>query len=130
MYVIYWYRAFDLFINTWFHLFPPHLPTPLGIYFQRYLDQASSSLSTASDMRSILEEVQLEILKNHVLKLYIEDFYGFVEQLGGETALVMGELLKMRADRIAINITLNSFGTPLNDLAMRETGRILRMGYG
>eukprot|EP01031_Cornospumella_fuschlensis_P035736 gene35736-43345_t len=103
--------------------------TPVGIYFQRYLDQAASTLSTASDMRSILEEVQLEILKNHVLKLYIEDFYGFVEQLGGETALVMGELLKMRADRIAINITLNSFGTPLNELAMLRKSLYPSIGW-
>lgn len=28
----------------------------------------------------------------------------------------MGEILSARADRIAINITLNSFGTPLNEV--------------
>lgn len=28
----------------------------------------------------------------------------------------MGEILKARADRVAINITLNSFGTPLNEV--------------
>lgn len=35
----------------------------------------------------------------------------------------MGEILKARADRMAINITLNSFGTPLNEPAMRISDR-------
>jgi V-type H+-transporting ATPase subunit d len=35
----------------------------------------------------------------------------------------MGGLLKSRADRYAINITLNSFGTPLNETFMREKER-------
>ena len=35
----------------------------------------------------------------------------------------MCSLLRSKADRNAINITLNSFGTPLNDPTMRETDR-------
>lgn len=98
--------------------------TPVGIYFQRYFDtQTTTKISAAADVRGVLEEVQLEILKHSIMKLYLEDFYAFCENLGGETAQVMGELLRARADRYAINITLNSFNTPLNDLAMRETYR-------
>lgn len=98
--------------------------TPVGVYFQRYLDtQASTKVSVASDVRNVLEEVQIEILKNSIMKLYLEDFYEFCQQLGGETAEIMGGLLKARADRNAINITLNSFNTPLNEVSMRETVR-------
>ncbi len=97
--------------------------TPVGIYFQRYLDQQTTKVSVASDVRNVLEEVQIEILKNSLMKLYLEDFYSFCENLGGETAEVMCGLLRARADRNAINITLNSFGTPLNDPAMRESHR-------
>ena len=97
--------------------------TPVGVYFQRYLDQSASRVSAASEVRNILEEVQIEILKNSLMKLYLEDFYDFCENLGGETAEIMCGLLSARADRNAINITLNSFGTPLNDPAMRETHR-------
>lgn len=39
-----------------------------------------------------------------------------VQQVGGDTAEIMGEILEARADRVAINITLNSFGTPLNEV--------------
>lgn len=97
--------------------------TPVGPYFQKYLESTSSSISNASEVRHILEEVQIEILKNSLMKLYLEDFYAFCENLGGESADVMCALLRARADRAAINITLNSFGTPLNDATMRETDR-------
>lgn len=97
--------------------------TPVGPYFQRYLDQTASRVSAAAEVRNVLEEVQIEILKNSLLKLYFEDFYAFCQSIGGETATVMGELLRARADRLAINVTLNSFGTPLNDPTMRESVR-------
>jgi V-type H+-transporting ATPase subunit d len=70
-----------------------------------------------------LEEVEIEIIKSSLIKYWIEDFYQFVEKIGGETAKIMGDLLKVRADTNAINITLNSFGTPLNEPAMRSSDR-------
>lgn len=99
------------------------IDTPVGTYFQQYLDQSASRVGAAADVRNVLEEVQIEILKNSLMKLYLEDFYHFCEKLGGDTAEIMCGLLRARADRSAINITLNSFGTPLNDPAMRETAR-------
>lgn len=97
--------------------------TPVGPYFSQYLEQSAAGISAASDVRNVLEEVQIEILKNSLMKLYLEDFYSFCEQVGGETAEVCCSLLRARADRCAINITLNSFGTPLNEPTMRETDR-------
>ena len=97
--------------------------TPVGPYFQKYLDESAKLMGSASDMRNILEEVQIEILKNSLMKLYLEDFYTFCEKMGGETADIMCGLLRARADRTAINITLNSFGTPLNDPALRDKER-------
>jgi V-type H+-transporting ATPase subunit d len=44
-------------------------------------------------------------------------------KIGGDTSQIMGELLKVRADTNAINITLNSFGTPLNEPSMRSSDR-------
>ena len=97
--------------------------TPVGPYFQKFLDQSAASVSVASEVRNVLEEVQIEILKNSLMKLYLEDFYSLCIKMGGETAEVMCSLLRAKADRNAINITLNSFGTPLNDPTMRETDR-------
>lgn len=38
------------------------------------------------------------------------------QEIGGDTAEFMGHLIKLRADRMAINITVNSIGTPLNEV--------------
>lgn len=97
--------------------------TPVGPYFQQYLDESQTMFGTASDMRNILEEVQIEVLKHSLMKFYLEDFHNFCSKLGGDSADVMCSLLRARADRAAINITLNSFGTPLNDPQFRETQR-------
>jgi V-type H+-transporting ATPase subunit d len=75
--------------------------TPLAPYFHECLSQAD------------LDELNIEIIRNTLYKSYLEDFYGFCESLGGETAAIMTEVLQFEADRRAINITINSFGTDL-----------------
>lgn len=97
--------------------------TPIGPYFQQYLDMTAGNVKAASDVRNILEEVQMEILKNSLMKLYLEDFAAFAESLGGETGECMSRILSARADRLAINVTLNSFGTALNTPQMRDKVR-------
>lgn len=92
--------------------------TPVGPYFAMFLQE-----SAEHDSRNVLEEVEIEIIKSSLIKYWLEDFYHFVEKLGGETAEIMGDLLKVRADTNAINITLNSFGTPLNEPTMRTSDR-------
>jgi len=94
--------------------------TPVGKYFSQILEEKSSKLENASEVRHVLEEVEIEILKHSLMKLYLEDFYYFCMELGGDTATVMGDLLKAKADQRAINVTLNSFGTPLNEASMRD----------
>jgi V-type H+-transporting ATPase subunit d len=95
--------------------------TPVGPYFAMFLQESSEHQGT--DARHVLEEVEIEIIKSSLIKYWIEDFYHYVEKLGGETADIMGEILRVRADTNAINITLNSFGTPLNEPAMRSSDR-------
>ena len=93
--------------------------TPVGPYFAKFLEESSDR----SEVSNVLEEVEIEIIKSSLIKYWIEDFAKFVDALGGETAVIMGDLLKVRADTNAINITLNSFGTPLNEPAMRASDR-------
>jgi V-type H+-transporting ATPase subunit d len=97
--------------------------TPVGPYFSRFLQESSEKLTSAAEVRNVLEEVEMEIIKHSLMKLYLEDFYYFCCSVGGDTAEIMGEILKARADQRAINITLNSFGTPLNEPSMRSTDR-------
>jgi len=94
--------------------------TPVGPYFALFLQESAAK---GGESRNVLEEVEIEIIKSSLIKYWIEDFHQFVTKLGGETAVLMIELLKVRADTNAINITLNSFNTPLNEPAMRASDR-------
>ena len=80
--------------------------TPLAPYFKGSLSHED------------LDELNIEIVRNTLYKNYLEDFYRFVtehpELRGTPTADVMAEILEFEADRRAINITLNSFGTELS----------------
>lgn len=55
-----------------------------------------------------------ELIRNTLYKAYLESFYDFCKELGGETADVMCEILAFEADRRALIITINSFDTELS----------------
>ncbi|RKP11434.1 ATP synthase subunit [Piptocephalis cylindrospora] len=76
--------------------------TPLAPYF--------SDCLSAHD----LDEMNIEIIRNTLYKAYLEDFARYCrEEVGGVTGEIMTEILEFEADRRAINITVNSFGTEL-----------------
>ena len=82
------------------------IETPLAPYFKGSLSHHD------------LDELNIEIVRNTLYKNYLEDFHNFVnthpELKGTPTAETMSEILDFEADRRAINITLNSFGTDLS----------------
>lgn len=82
------------------------IETPLAAYFKGSLSHQD------------LDELNIEIIRNTLYKNYLEDFYNWVNThediAGSPTAEVMSEVLEFEADRRAINITLNSFGTDLS----------------
>jgi len=78
------------------------IDTPLAPYIQGCLSEED------------LDEMNIEIIRNTLYKAYLEDFYKYCQALGGETEAYMCEILAFEADRRAINITINSFGTDLS----------------
>ena len=74
-------------------------------------------------MQNLLEESSIEMMEIGVKKLYLEDFYYWTQRVGGFTAEVMGDILKSKADALAINLVLNSFSTMYNDVVFRERRR-------
>lgn len=74
-------------------------------------------------MQSLLEESSIEMMEIGVKKLYLEDFYYWTQRVGGFTAEVMGDILKSKADALAINLVLNSFNTMYNDVGFWERRR-------
>jgi V-type H+-transporting ATPase subunit d len=45
-----------------------------------------------------LDELNIEIIRNTLYKAYLEDFYQFCQSLGGPTAEVMGEILRVSSE--------------------------------
>eukprot|EP01112_Ceratiomyxa_fruticulosa_P002561 TRINITY_DN1268_c0_g1_i8.p1 TRINITY_DN1268_c0_g1~~TRINITY_DN1268_c0_g1_i8.p1 ORF type:complete len:353 (+),score=68.67 TRINITY_DN1268_c0_g1_i8:364-1422(+) len=77
------------------------IDTPLAPYIQNCL------------LEEELDEMNIEVIRNTLYKAYLEDFYNYCKELGGETEMIMSDILQFEADRRAINITINSFGTEL-----------------
>jgi len=75
--------------------------TPLAPFFESCINEQD------------LDEMNIEIIRNTLYKSYLESFYNFCKNIGGETADVMCEVLGFEADRRAFIITINSFGTEL-----------------
>lgn len=82
------------------------IETPLAPYFKDSLSHQD------------LDELNIEIVRNTLYKNYLEDFYHFCnndpEMTLTPTGEIMSEILEFEADRRAINITMNSFGTELS----------------
>mmetsp|Transcript_5363 Transcript_5363/g.9640 ORF Transcript_5363/g.9640 Transcript_5363/m.9640 type:complete len:393 (-) Transcript_5363:50-1228(-) len=98
------------------------IDTPVGKYMSRFLKDMAVNKG-ADDLHTLLETLPTTTLEGALRKYYLEDFYFYCEELGGETADLMTELIKARADATAISITLNSFGTSLNEPARRVKER-------
>lgn len=108
------------------------IDTPIGKYFSQFLkEESDKSMQGTGEVHNLLEEMPTTKLENTLRRLYLEDFYHFCCEIGGETGEIMSGLLKARADAMAINITLNSFGTSLNEPNMRQSDRkLLYAGIG
>lgn len=78
------------------------IETPLAPFFQDCMSE------------NILDELNIELLRNKLYKSYLEAFYKFCKNHGDVTAEIMCPILEFEADRRAFIITLNSFGTELS----------------
>eukprot|EP01053_Blabericola_migrator_P013578 Blabericola_migrator_1__13577@NODE_999_length_5741_cov_116_595523_g56_i2_p2_GENE_NODE_999_length_5741_cov_116_595523_g56_i2NODE_999_length_5741_cov_116_595523_g56_i2_p2_ORF_typecomplete_len479_score99_82vATPsynt_AC39/PF01992_16/2_1e96_NODE_999_length_5741_cov_116_595523_g56_i25441980 len=106
------------------------IDTPVGRYFENYLDQQDTKDNTAGGARTVNEvseafsELDLEVMRASLKKAWLEDFYAFCQELGGTTAEVMGDILKKQADFLVISVTLNSLNAPMggaNQLSDRNS---------
>jgi V-type H+-transporting ATPase subunit d len=49
-----------------------------------------------------LDEMNIEIIRNTLYKSYLESFYNFCKNIGGETEEVMCEILAVKIGRIGV----------------------------
>lgn len=88
--------------------------TPEELYREIIVDTPLAPYFVECVSLDDLTDVNIEIIRNSLYKAYFADFYAFCNRMGGETAELMSQALAFEADRRAINITLNSFGTELS----------------
>jgi V-type H+-transporting ATPase subunit d len=84
------------------------IDTPIGPYFMRFMENCieaekrkdgsgnSSAAVEAQHMHEALDTIiRGDLMENSLRKYYLEDFYRLCEDIGGETAEVMKEILKV-----------------------------------
>lgn len=111
--------------------------TPIGPYFDEYLREAGKGddgMPMAGveykETSGILTKQDLEIMKATLKKAWLEDFYSFVQTLGGTTAEVLGHMLKMEADFRVLLVTLNSLNTSMGTEAGKDDRNVLYPNFG
>ena len=107
--------------------------TPAELYNAVLVDTPLAPFFVDCISEQDLDEMNIEIIRNTLYKAYLESFYEYCQKLGGTTAEVMCEILavsnrdrlkkrrsiiflisQFEADRRALIITINSFGTELS----------------
>jgi len=109
------------------------IDVPIGKYFESYFIEkrsAGGGDTSMKQIKDIMEESEVEVIKEHIQKYWLESFYRYIQKLGGITADIMLPLLEFRADMRAVNIMLNSFDTHLNDPQERESRQELFCAFG
>jgi len=82
--------------------------SPQDIYNSLLVDTPLAPYFVACIDIDALSEINVELMKDKLMKEYLTDFYNFCQSLGGTTAEVMSGLLEFTADMRAINIAVNS----------------------
>lgn len=102
--------------------------TPVAPYFATYFNSKITDVEGKDNASQVIQrvynEVEIDIITAMLEKMWLEDLYTYCMKLGGDTAEIMKMLLDFEADRRAISIVLNSFGTELNEPAQREGQRM------
>lgn len=110
--------------------------TPVAPYFETYFNseikqQNVQDRNDPKELRNIMDDAAIEIVTTSITKLWLEDFYNYTQELGGETAAIMKELLEFESDFRALNITIGSFRTELGSQSNRDSQRQdLYCGFG
>ncbi|KEP66398.1 UNVERIFIED_CONTAM: vacuolar ATP synthase subunit d, putative [Hammondia hammondi] len=96
------------------------IDTPVGKYFQAFLTESGSQAAAHSaehggrslaEVASIVSETDIELMRNSLKKGWLEDFYAFVQSLGGTTKEVMTHILKREADFRVLRLVVNSLSS-------------------
>lgn len=105
---------------------------PVAKYFTHSFDSEVKSGEPSKLLQGQFKETDTNVISDHLRKVWLEDFYAYCRQLGGETWTVMKELLEFEADRRAVEIVHNSIAVKsyLNEPAHRAARQDLFCTFG
>ena len=86
------------------------MDTEVGCYFFAFLEKElkASDNKQISVVQNVLQDLKPEKIKNYLKKLWLENFYLFVQDLDSITKEIMMDLLEFEADCQAIQVVYNS----------------------
>jgi len=112
------------------------IDTPVGDYFQRYLDDFISPLVEKGrdlhDIHKAFKEITPEMLRNSFKRMWLEDMYELCQGFNPTSREVLEDLLKFEADCMTIQILYNSIGSQELSLSTHREDRTKicpRLGY-
>jgi len=108
------------------------IDTPIGRYFEQFFISSSKQgqENTMEQMRDLINDAQIDIITYTIIRFWLEDFYMFCKDCGGITFDNMRKILEFRADKRAIMVMINSFGTSLNESFNIGTRQQLFCNFG
>lgn len=80
------------------------IDTPISQYFLRFLEMNTAELNDISQIKAFFKETNNENMRACLKRLWMEDFYGFVQSLNSISRDNMTNLLNMEADFKTIQV--------------------------
>jgi V-type H+-transporting ATPase subunit d len=81
------------------------IDTPISHYFLKFLDMNTSEMTDSAQIQNFFKETNNENMRACLKRLWMEDFYEWVQTLNSISAENMTNLLNMEADFKSIQVT-------------------------
>lgn len=103
------------------------MDTEVGCYFFAFLEKElkSSENKQISVVQNALSELKPEKIKNYLKKIWLENFFLFVQELDDTTREIMMDLLQFEADCQAIQVVYNSLAYDFNSTQEEERKKVI-----
>lgn len=103
------------------------MDTEVGCYFFAFLEKELKNADSKqiNVVQNALSEIKPEKIKNYLKKLWLENFYLFVQELDSTSREVMCDLLEFEADCQAIQVVYNSLAYEFNSAQEEERRRVI-----
>ena len=103
------------------------MDTEVGCYFFSFLEKEikNSESKNVSVVQNVFSELKPEKIKNYLKKIWLENFFLFVQELDSVSRELMMDLLNFEADCQAIQVVYNSLSMDFNSAQEEERRKVI-----